>query len=208
MGVAHVLREGEIVAVPTLQGIERLHFPEPVGECEAFSTLGGVSTLPWSLRDRVRNLDYKTVRYPGHAAGIRLLRDLGFFDERPRDVDGLRVAPRAVSARVLAESLSSQDDNDERDLVVFRVEAEGELDGRRRRRRYEMIDFFDEKTGMSAMRRCTAFPASVVLQMLAGPHAPGPGAHRLEWAIDPAHCLRELASRGLDLRTVLEDLPN
>ena len=198
-----VLRDGQLRRLASLEELEELELPPPLGLCEAFITRGGAGTLPASLAGRARHLDYKTIRYPGHAAQIRLLRDLGFLDEEPVDLDGLPVAPRALTARLLGRHLRSADI---RDLVVFRCEAEGLLEGRRRRRRYDLLDFYDESTGLSAMRRCTAFPASVVLQMLGRGEGPGPGAHRLEHAVAPAPCLEELARRGLSFRVEEQDL--
>jgi lysine 6-dehydrogenase len=136
MGEAVVLRGGELATVPTLEEVESLEFPPPVGRCEAFATLGGTSTLPWTLRGRVRELDYKTVRYPGHAAKIRLLKQLGYFDEAPLAVEGRMLAPRALSAALLTRALTEEG---VRDLVVFRVEALGETAAGPPRPRVEMI---------------------------------------------------------------------
>lgn len=194
MGEAVVLRDGELATVPTLEDVESLDFPAPVGRCEAFATLGGTSTLPWTLRGRVRELDYKTVRYPGHAAQIRLLKQLGYFDETPIAVEGRLLAPRALSAALLTRALTEEG---VRDLVVFRVEAQGATPVGGRRRRFEMIDYFDEATGLSAMRRTTAFPAATVLSLIARGEGAGPGAHSLELAVPAERCLAELARRGL-----------
>lgn len=194
MGEAIVLRGGELATVPTLEDVESLEFPAPIGRCEAFATLGGTSTLPWTLQGRVRELDYKTVRYPGHVEKIRLLKQLGYFDEAPLTVDGRALAPRALSAALLTRALTEEG---VRDLVVFRVEAVGETAAGRRRRRFEMIDFYDEATGLSAMRRTTAFPAATVLSLIAKGEGAGPGAHSLELAVPAERCLAELARRGL-----------
>ncbi len=202
-GEATVLREGRIERVATLCEVETIEFPPPVGTCEAFTTLGGVSTLPWSFAGRVRELDYKTVRYPGHAEKIRLLAELGFLAEEPVALADGDVIPRELSARLLGDSLRAGGD---RDIVVFRVDVEGWTGGRRARRRYELMDFFDEETGLSAMRRCTAFPASVLLQLLARGEGAGPGAYSVEDAAEPEAVLRELEERGLDLRSELTDL--
>ena len=196
MGEAVVLRGGELATVATLEDVESLEFPAPVGRCEAFATLGGTSTLPWTLRGRVEELDYKTVRYPGHAAKIRLLKELGYFDEAPVAVEGRPISPRALSAALLTRALTEEG---VRDLVVFRVEALGETPAGRRRRRFEMIDVYDEATGLSAMRRTTAFPAATVLSLLAHGEGAGPGAHSLELAVPAERCLAELARRGLTI---------
>src|SRR3954464_9323454 len=56
---ARVIRGGQIVEVDSLTEIERLEFPAPFGEMEAFQTSGGTSTLPENFLGRVRELDYK-----------------------------------------------------------------------------------------------------------------------------------------------------
>jgi saccharopine dehydrogenase-like NADP-dependent oxidoreductase len=50
---------------------------------EAFNTSGGLGTLCETLAGRVRNLNYRTIRYPGHAAIMKaLLNDLRLRDRR------------------------------------------------------------------------------------------------------------------------------
>lgn len=60
---------------------------------EAFNTSGGLGSLCETLAGRVRNLNYRTIRYPGHAAIMRmLLHDLGLRDRRPLLKDILETA--------------------------------------------------------------------------------------------------------------------
>ena len=54
----------------------------------------------------------------------------------------------------------------ERDLTLFRVEATGEKDGRRRRYRAEMVDRYDRGLQMTSMARVTAFTAAIVARMI------------------------------------------
>jgi lysine 6-dehydrogenase len=68
-----VRRNGEPVQVDALSEVEPVHFPEPVGELEAFHTAGGLSTMAWTYND-VPSMEYKTLRYPGHAEKMRAIR--------------------------------------------------------------------------------------------------------------------------------------
>ena len=77
---ARVIRGGRIVEVESMTEVESLDFPAPFGAMEAFQTSGGTSTLPETFSGRVRELDYKTIRYPGHCERFRLLTDLGLCD--------------------------------------------------------------------------------------------------------------------------------
>jgi hypothetical protein len=90
-----VLRDGEPLEVDALSEIEPVEFPEPVGTLEAFHTAGGLSTMPWTYKDRLRNMEYKTLRYPGHAEAMRVIRELGLLSLEPVDVNGT-VVPRDV----------------------------------------------------------------------------------------------------------------
>ncbi len=69
------IRDGKTIEVLPLEGLE--HFSLDGTEYEAFNTSGGLGTLCETLAGRVCNLDYKTVRYPGHRAlMMMLLEDL------------------------------------------------------------------------------------------------------------------------------------
>ena len=65
------IRDGQRLAVLPLEGLE--HFSLDGTEYEAFNTSGGLGTLCETLAGRVRTLDYKSVRYPGHQALMKLL---------------------------------------------------------------------------------------------------------------------------------------
>ncbi len=123
---ARVLREGRIHEVESLTEVERLTFPQ-FGPLEAFHTSGGSSTLPRTFAGKLRTLDYKTIRYPGHCERMRLLKDLGLMDSRPVHTwgHGLAVSPRELLETVLTERLQDPDD----DVVLVRVEAGGGTKG-------------------------------------------------------------------------------
>jgi lysine 6-dehydrogenase len=209
---ARVVRGGELVEVESMTELESLDFPEPFGRMEAFQTSGGTSTLPETFAGRVRELDYKTIRYPGHCERFRLLNDLGLTQSDAVDVDGARVTPR----RLLCEMLYRHLPADEPDAVLIRLEFVGLLhDGeggttysRREpdepaRLRYDIIDRFDERAGLSAMQRTTAFPASVVAQMMARGETTQKGAVPQERCIPPEAFVAELAARDIRIEESL-----
>jgi lysine 6-dehydrogenase len=190
---ARVIRNGQIVEVDSLTEIERLEFPEPFGEMEAFQTSGGTSTLPENFLGRVEELDYKTIRYPGHCEQFKLLIDLGLASSEVVDVDGLRVRPRRVLGEMLLRHLPA----DQPDAVLIRVEFRGISDSAPRELRYDIIDRFDETTGLSAMMRTTAFPASIIAQMMARGQVRQKGALPQELCIPPDDFIAELAARNI-----------
>jgi lysine 6-dehydrogenase len=153
-----ILRDGMPREIEPLSEIETLEF-EGIGELEAFHTAGGASLQPWDFADEVRNLQYKTLRYPGHARIMDALRALGLWDLEPIDVKGAQVVPRdAFIARV--RPLLTKDD--EPDMVVLRVVAEGRHEGEPTAIRWDVVDYADTAVGISAMERTTGFTLAIV----------------------------------------------
>ncbi|MBA4378939.1 MAG: hypothetical protein C0395_09870 [Gemmatimonas sp.] len=189
-----VLRDGEERTVPGLSELESLEFPPPFGRLEAFQTSGGASTLTRTLRGRVRDLDYKTIRYPGHRDRILPLHELGLTSSQPLRPAGAGgdVRPRDV----LAACLELACPKDGPDVVLLRVEAEGTAGGRRVRRALTIVDHEDPATGLTAMMRMTGFPAAIVADLLARGEA-APGARPQELAVPAERVLAELSRRGI-----------
>jgi lysine 6-dehydrogenase len=191
-----VVRQGRIQSVPGLSELETLRFPEPFGELEAFQTSGGTSTLPRTLAGRVPDLDYKTIRYKGHCAQIKLLQELGLCDSRPIEAGGQRVAPREVLARLLTEKL----DLPGPDVVLLRAVAEGWDENEEAvRRTVQIIDHHDAENDLSAMARMTGFPAAIIAGMLARGEVRSPGTHCQELVIPGGRMIEELQRRGVDI---------
>lgn len=204
LGKAVVLRHGKLTEVDTLTEVEELTFPKPVGRCEAFVTLGGSSTMPWTFEGKVKTLDYKTVRYPGHAAKMGLLRLLGLLEKQPVMVDGISISPRAVFAAVVEPRLTIPD---EPDLVVMRVQVIGRKDGARREIVFEMLDRGDPKEWITAMMRTTAYPTAAAALMIARGEVPLKGAAAMERAIPAEPFLRELRRHELKIAVRERTLP-
>lgn len=205
---ARVIRGGKIIEIDSMTELERLTFPPPFGEMEAFQTSGGTSTLPESFAGRVRELDYKTIRYPGHCEKFKMMIDLGLTGSDVLDVDGARVTPRRVFGEMLLRHLPA----DEPDAVLIRLEFRGrlqrvedELGGKQAVLRYDIIDYFDEQTGLSAMMRTTAFPASIIAQMMARGETLMRGATPQERCIPPETFVAALKARQIEIKeTMLE----
>ncbi len=192
------IRDGEIVTAEPLTEVEEIEFPEPLGILEAFHTSGGSSTLPTTLLGKVRDLDYKTIRYPGHMTKMKTMLEVGLASDIPVNVGAVSVAPRDVLETCLERSLSG-DDND---LVVLRVTVEGTRNGNHAVAVYEMIDYADDKIGLSAMMRGTSFPASIITLMMARGETPA-GAIPQELAVDSERFIEEFLKRGMPLKVSL-----
>jgi lysine 6-dehydrogenase len=188
------LREGKIARVPTLTEPEWISFPDPVGLCRAVHTSGGSSTLPFTLEGRVRHLDYKTVRYPGHWPRIRFLKEIGLLETRPLRVGRTTLPPREIAAALLTPVL---DRPEVRDVVVLRVRAKGKRAGVAAIRQYDILEVGDPLPGLTAMTKLTAYPTAAVALGLARGTLRGPGVVAAEATVDPEGMIHHLRDRGI-----------
>ncbi|HYE97216.1 MAG TPA: saccharopine dehydrogenase C-terminal domain-containing protein [Rubricoccaceae bacterium] len=189
-----VLREGRVDYRPPLTGLETISFGE-FGPLEAFYAGGGLASLAKTLEGRLEHLDVKTLRYPGHALQMRFLLDLGLAERTALDVR-THLTYRDVLVRRMRQRLGGE----YRDAVIARVEIEGEREGAQQRLVYELVEHFDEASGISAMRRCTAFPAAAIAVLLATKQVPGGGVAPPEQVVPPGPFFEALAARGIHVR--------
>ncbi len=150
--------------------------------------------LPWKYQGKIADMEYKTLRYPGHAHIMRAIRDLGLLGTDPVQVGGAGVAPRDVFIEVVEPRLRKPGG---KDLVALRVEVEGTKDGSERRIVFDCIDRFDEHTGISAMERTTGFSLSITGQMQVTGRVQGPGVLTPDEAVPGDEYVAELERRGI-----------
>ncbi|MEW6052040.1 MAG: saccharopine dehydrogenase C-terminal domain-containing protein [Candidatus Zixiibacteriota bacterium] len=189
-----ILENGKKKTVHPMTGLELLGF-DGIGKLEAFFTSGGTSTLPDTYEDKVDSLDYKTIRYPGHCQLFKAMLDIGLGSRQPLKVNGQEVEPRALFKAVLDKNLSFG----QPDMVLVRVELEGESGGKLKTLVYEIVDRQDSKTGLTAMMRTTAFPAAIIAWMAASGQITVRGVKPQEIAVNPALFLPQLKRRGIHL---------
>ena len=190
------IREGKIVVEDPLIGFEELTFPEPFGKLEAFNTSGGTSTLPHTYLGTVNELDYKTIRYPGHGHKVWCLLKLGLMNSELVDIDGTKVAPRRVLEKMLEQNLPPAG----KDATLIRVMVEGWKGTESRKIEYEVVDLYDDATGLTSMMRTTSFPAAVTAMMMADGRITERGVLTPERCIPPELFIEELRSRGIDIK--------
>ncbi|TFF91587.1 saccharopine dehydrogenase, partial [Candidatus Thorarchaeota archaeon] len=190
-----ILKDGKITYEDPLVGFEQVEFPEPFGRLEAFNTSGGTSTLPLTYEDVVDNLDYKTIRYPGHGHSMWVLMKLGLMDSTEHDFAGTKVAPRTVLEGLLTENLPKA----EKDATLMRISIEGWKGTESRKIEYNMIDYYDEDTGLTSMMRTTAFPAATIAVMLADGTIEEKGVLPPERVVPPEPFIEALGERGIEI---------
>lgn len=191
-----ILREAKPTRVEALSELEQLSFPAPVGTLEAFHTGGGISTLPWAYEGKVRTMEYKTLRYPGHVAILKTIRELGLLDLAPVKVKGKAVVPRDAFIAVVSPKLTKPEG---RDVVALRVEVRGRNG---KRVAWQLLDYFDEANGISAMMRCTGYSLAITGLMQVDGRVAGQGVLTPDEAVPFQAYVDELGKRGIEIREV------
>jgi lysine 6-dehydrogenase len=164
-GEAAYIRDGKTVMVPTLDELEMVDFPPPIGTLEAFTTAGGISTAARTFAGKVRTLQNKTLRYPGNYVQLKTIQQLGLLDLRPVDVQGQRVVPRHVLHALWEPQIRATADIE--DLIIIRILARGEKDGKAADAWVDLIHYADKQTGFTAMEQGTGWHAAIMLEAIA-----------------------------------------
>lgn len=195
------IRDGKVVEVEPITGLETVEFPEPIGTLEAFVAGGGTSTMPWTFQGRLRTLQNLTLRHPGHFAQLRVFYDLGLWGLKPIRVGDVEAVPREVFHALFEPKVTFPRD---KDIVIVRVRAVGRKDGQDAEAVVELVDRFDEATGFTAMERATGWSAAIVAQMMARGQTPR-GAGGVETFVPARPFVKELRRRGLEVTERVEE---
>ncbi len=194
-----IVRDGKRVQMKALSERERVDFPKPVGELEAFHTAGGLSTMAFRYEGKIPSMEYKTLRYPGHAEIMQAIRELGLLELAPVDVKGIKVVPRDLFVAAATPRLTKPRG---KDLVALRVSVEGEKGGAKKTVGFELIDRYDEERGISAMMRTTGYSLSITGQMQARKEIAPAGVYTPDECVPPEQYIGELAKRGVLIRSI------
>ena len=191
-----VLRNGKRTHVKALSEREPVTF-DSLGTLEAFHTAGGLSTMAFRYEGKIPTMEYKTLRYPGHAALMEDIRSMGLLDLAPVDVKGMKVVPRdAFIASVMPKLHKPKG----RDLVALRVVVSGTKGGAPAAKTFELVDRYDEAHDISAMMRTTGYSLSITGLMQARGQVTPPGVHTPDECIPAAAYIAELRRRGVDIK--------
>ena len=191
-----VLERGEVREKAALSEVERVDFADPVGTLEAFHTAGGISTMPYRYEGVIPTMEYKTLRYPGHAVVMAAIRDLGLLSTDPMRMEGCEVSPRDFFIEVVSPKLVRPEGHD---LVVLRVEAEGRRDGTDVTVRFDLVDRYDEETGITAMMRTTGFSLALTGLMQADGRVTEKGVRTPDEGMPADIYLTEMRKRGIEI---------
>ncbi|MFJ6211584.1 saccharopine dehydrogenase family protein [Lysinibacillus sp. NPDC092081] len=191
-----MIQKGKLQEVPSLSGVEPIYFKD-FGVLEAFYTSGGISTL-YKTFPNVQTLEYKTIRYKGHAEKFKLLADLGFLDASNKvEVEDQEVSVRPVVREALKKKLEL---GTKPDAVLLRVIVAGEKAQQQVTYEYEMVVRKDMTINETAMARATANTISVVAQMIGGNKITERGVFAPESVVPGDTYIEEMAKRGVVIK--------
>ncbi|WP_341845040.1 saccharopine dehydrogenase family protein [Halobacillus aidingensis] len=191
-----IIRDGKLREVESLTEIENIYF-ERFGPLEAFHTSGGTSTLLKSY-PHIDSLEYKTIRYPGHAEKMKLLVDLNLTGaNQVVNIRGTEIKTREVLLKSIDPLLELKDKDD---AVLLRVIVGGEKAGVRKTCEYEMVTYKDRATNVTAMARATANTISVVAQLIGGGTITKRGVCPPETIVPGDVYIDEMMRRGVVIR--------
>jgi lysine 6-dehydrogenase len=161
---SEIVCNGQIEYVPRYSGVEQVSFPG-VGQCEAWHE----GFKPWILDipalKEIKKGTQKTVRWPGYAQKITVLKEMGLLSLEPVEVNGTAVVPKYLLDSILYPRVKLEEG--EHDITCFRVELAGEMSGIPCIYKAEMVDRYDQDTGFTSMARTTAFTGAIVACMIA-----------------------------------------
>jgi lysine 6-dehydrogenase len=194
-----VLRGGKRTQVRALSELEPVRFGNGVGTLEAFHTAGGLSTMAFRYEGKIPVMEYKTLRYAGHAERMEAIRELGLLDLEPVDVKGQKIVPRDAFMAIVGPRLTKPGG---KDLVALRVTVSGKKKNAPKTLSWELIDRYDESHHISAMMRTTGYSLSITGMMQVRGEVRPAGVHTPDECVPAERYIEELAKRGVAIRAV------
>jgi len=158
---ARLIKCGKIVEKPALSDLELVNLPK-IGTLEAFNT-DGLRSLLYTLN--IPFMKEKTLRYPGLAEKMRMLRETGFFSDTPIEVGGIKVKPLDLTSKLLFSKWKLKEDEEE--LTVMRIIVQGKKEEKRLCYTYDLLDYYDKKEKATSMSRTTGFPCAIMARLVA-----------------------------------------
>ena len=158
---ARLVEYGNLVEKPALSDVKLVNLPG-VGTLEEFNT-DGLRTLVHTIK--VPFMKEKTLRYPGHVEKMLMLKETGFFSDKPIEVGGVKIKPIDFTTKLLFPKWELKEG--EKDLTVMRVVVQGKKEQKRLRYTYDLLTYFDEQTNTLSMARVTGSPCAIMARLIA-----------------------------------------
>jgi saccharopine dehydrogenase-like NADP-dependent oxidoreductase len=165
-----VIRDGKIVDIKATEMFcpEHVHYIEieGLGRLEAFPNGDALkyADLLGLEQSGLQNMGRYVLRWLGHCAFWKTIADLHLLDDGPVTVDGVTVDRKRFLAAAIEPHIQYGDD--ERDVVVVRIDVRGSKGGKKKRVVHQVVDWRDLETGFTAMNRTVGYTASIGALMI------------------------------------------
>jgi len=159
-----VIKNGKIIEANAMDDLEKFRFKQ-LGKDEelACAITPGMPSFLYT-RTQLKECVEKTIRWPGHWEGARMLKECGMLDSTPIEFKGTKISPREFLSHIMTPKLQPLEG--ETDVCVMWNTVTGIKDGQKMRIDYYMWEEADIENGISAMGRVTAFPEAIATVML------------------------------------------
>jgi len=191
---------GEDIFQP--EHVHEIEFPG-LGRLEAYPNGNAINYINiFGLGKGLKDMGRFALRWTGHSQFWRIMTKLGFLDDTPLDIDGVDISPRQFLIRHLTPRLQFREN--ERDIVLLRIQAWGLKEGKEQKVTYDLIDYRDLQTGFFAMNRTVGFTASIGAQMILSGKIKEPGVLSPAKHVPCWDLLEELKGRGMNFEHRVE----
>ena len=197
---AYFLKDGEIVEVPCFDKIETLTFKD-IGKLEAAVTSGGLSTMPWTFKDKLKVLENKTLRYKGHWEWMKAYRELGLFSRDQVKHDEHDIVPRAFYHQLLEKKINH---GRVEDVCLMRIKALGIKDSKNVELKIDAVEYYDKELNLTAMEKWTGWHISIMALEIAYNRI-SKGAISVENALKGHTFLEEARKRNYDINIDIKE---
>ncbi len=157
---ARVVESGKIIEKPALSDLELVNLP-PIGTLEAFNT-DGLRSLLHTLK--IPTLTEKTLRYPGYAEKMKMLRETGFFNQEPVEIGKVKIRPIEFTSKLLFSQWELKEGEEE--FTIMRIIVQGKKREKRFIYTYDLLNYYDKKEKTTSMSRTTGFPCAIMARLV------------------------------------------
>ena len=197
---AYFLKDGKIIEVPCFEKIENVNF-DNIGELEAAVTSGGLSTMPWTFKDRLKVLENKTLRYKGHWEWMKAYRELGLFSRDKIKHNDNEIIPRNFYHQLLENKL---DHGRVEDVCLMRIKALGKKDSKNIELTIDAVEYYDKTLDLTAMEKWTGWHIAIMALEIAYNRVEK-GAISVENALKGHIFLEEARKRNYDINIDMKE---
>ncbi|WP_346861308.1 saccharopine dehydrogenase C-terminal domain-containing protein [uncultured Draconibacterium sp.] len=158
---ARYIQNYEMITKEALSDPELIHF-EGIGTLESWNS-DGLRSLMQSMKN-IPDMIEKTLRYPGCIEYLKVLRESGFFSYDEIEVNGNKIRPIDVTAKLLFPKWKLKEG--EEDFTIMRIVVEGIENGEPKKYTYNLLDRFDRENNIISMARTTGYTCTSVANLI------------------------------------------